>query len=1315
MSDVGTAGVFSTASGLRDYAGFMPSVGDQAMVNLLGIKGSGAKKFFAESTMDIPKGMTPDAYNSRMLEEIEATLPRLKKTIGSFDLNQQEKVVYAKMIKRLEDAREVKWRELHGVHSAVVPSKETNLTPAALAKIAAAEELKRRQSGHIVSLSDAGFKSSANGFAIGGMIGNVLKGKAMHRIGAGFGPTGAPKPSMYESAPWGVNSLSIELAETLFASSGLRKNTQKHLYDKFAAELAKEKPYGYVKMPDGTLKNGLEPDSLDAVIRMAASNLISDRSVAKQLSPIDKDILRKKFMNWESKKDTPMTEALKKLIFSVEPREKGGPVDSGQPYLVGEKGPELFVPRNSGGIVPNNKYGIGGTVGMLATMIAPQMIASKISNPMAAMIAQTISFVLPQMIMQNMAMKKMAGGAPGKIMSKIPESIRTGATTPIGVVSGKTGGLTKYGSALTNMASSGSKVGSVLSKIGFAATRLNVGLAVLTTAIIVGKNRWDAHKESMRLNALGYGMTAEAAKKAGLRFTDFNKKLKETISDAQAVKERNQMMYESMTTSGTPLKLTIEQYKKLKKEVNSVYKDQIALINKTSYDDQANLAIRLKEQLMAMGMSAEDATAKIYAMYKASNQASNTSAFTTSSKAFMNIKTAVDAAREAIHTYRDAVRKDLDPTEQANALNTAAMAIDTAIADKESEAMKARKKDKSKPSFISTAESDSIKWDAENKAITEISKQLGYQKQLSKETLDEMEKSNPALRKIASEQDTVLTLWKKTRIEARGFVGDLSGLSAAQTNALYALQSAVAKGVETTNRGGILKTQYAALDKLKGLQEKYQKALKGQSVAQQISDRDRLAAINKQIDANNKLAEARKKALQDKKNEQDSGRAIEAKKLELQNAEATGNTAGAQQARLDLEGLVATQQYDAQIKAIDAATEKANAPLKKAAEAMAKKQQDLGDAAAYAGEKLGDVTKDIETSEGKIEALNKAMTTYRLAIAVHKDDLAKWKTTDEAKGMLAAITQAATNAKVDMSGLPKDKDGNIGIAAGEALFDKISSGLEASLKEQGIVVNGDVIINGKKIDLGNAGSKTATLADPGKIAGKKTGTGDSTKYFTQSGKEVSKKEYDSMPVGAPSQGQSYIIPDSKLSGKEFANRDAATRAFYKAHKTSWEQGDMTYYSNGMVMQGGKVIGSWLAAMGDQSGRVKSYKDGGLLSGPGTGTSDSIYMPMMPKGKYASGAYVSNGEFVVSAQAVRQPGILPLLERINNMQYSVPQSNFQAAAFNVGSGSTINLTQNIYPSDGMNTESFVRQVVTMTKQAIGQDAKLNAKMVGTKRT
>jgi hypothetical protein len=37
----------------------------------------------------------------------------------------------------------------------------------------------------------------------------------------------------------------------------------------------------------------------------------------------------------------------------------GGSVQSGQPYMVGERGPEMFVPSRSGSIVPNNKMGGG--------------------------------------------------------------------------------------------------------------------------------------------------------------------------------------------------------------------------------------------------------------------------------------------------------------------------------------------------------------------------------------------------------------------------------------------------------------------------------------------------------------------------------------------------------------------------------------------------------------------------------------------------------------------------------------------------------------------------------------------------------------------------------------------------------------------------------------------------------------------------------------------------------------------------------------------------------------------------------------------
>ena len=51
---------------------------------------------------------------------------------------------------------------------------------------------------------------------------------------------------------------------------------------------------------------------------------------------------------------------------------KGGPAKAGQPYIVGEEGPELFVPGASGTVVPNNKLantGTGVNMGGAATYI----------------------------------------------------------------------------------------------------------------------------------------------------------------------------------------------------------------------------------------------------------------------------------------------------------------------------------------------------------------------------------------------------------------------------------------------------------------------------------------------------------------------------------------------------------------------------------------------------------------------------------------------------------------------------------------------------------------------------------------------------------------------------------------------------------------------------------------------------------------------------------------------------------------------------------------------------------------------------------
>jgi len=48
------------------------------------------------------------------------------------------------------------------------------------------------------------------------------------------------------------------------------------------------------------------------------------------------------------------------LAGTLKPRASGGPVSAGSSYLVGERGPEMFVPRTSGSIYPNNAMGMGG-------------------------------------------------------------------------------------------------------------------------------------------------------------------------------------------------------------------------------------------------------------------------------------------------------------------------------------------------------------------------------------------------------------------------------------------------------------------------------------------------------------------------------------------------------------------------------------------------------------------------------------------------------------------------------------------------------------------------------------------------------------------------------------------------------------------------------------------------------------------------------------------------------------------------------------------------------------------------------------------
>ncbi len=68
---------------------------------------------------------------------------------------------------------------------------------------------------------------------------------------------------------------------------------------------------------------------------------------------------------------------------------KGGPAKAGQPYIVGEKGPELFVPQGSGTVVPNNQLGSKGVAsGAVNAPVTNNYITNNISAIDAKGVAQ---------------------------------------------------------------------------------------------------------------------------------------------------------------------------------------------------------------------------------------------------------------------------------------------------------------------------------------------------------------------------------------------------------------------------------------------------------------------------------------------------------------------------------------------------------------------------------------------------------------------------------------------------------------------------------------------------------------------------------------------------------------------------------------------------------------------------------------------------------------------------------------------------------------------------------------------------------------
>lgn len=93
-------------------------------------------------------------------------------------------------------------------------------------------------------------------------------------------------------------------------------------------------------------------------------------------------------------------------------RAIGGSVQAGQPYMVGERGQEMFIPNQSGSIIPNNKVGGGGTVINQTINIetgVAQTVRAEISNLMPQIAESTKNAVMDARLRGGSFSKSLVG------------------------------------------------------------------------------------------------------------------------------------------------------------------------------------------------------------------------------------------------------------------------------------------------------------------------------------------------------------------------------------------------------------------------------------------------------------------------------------------------------------------------------------------------------------------------------------------------------------------------------------------------------------------------------------------------------------------------------------------------------------------------------------------------------------------------------------------------------------------------------------------------------------------------------------------
>ena len=547
-------------------------------------------------------------------------------------------------------------------------------------------------------------------------------------------------------------------------------------------------------------------------------------------------------------------------------RANGGPVSGGKSYLVGEKGPELFVPRNSGGIIPNHK--VGGMVKGVAGMLGPY----------------AAQYILPPLG------SKIGSGVGGQQGAGVGSAIGSGLAMaswilPMVMQFKKVGDVAEEGAKKTGLFSKAMMglrtAGMFLGPWGIAGT---AAVAGLTAGFIAYKKHAD---EVAKTNSLAFSGAIKPIK-------DFDSQIKEIRKNIVAANQAREAFLATKTSAGVSgIQITVKELKDLQVEMKKSYPEIIKMLNQTSLGGLKDVTAGLKAQFIQAGDAASVANKKVLALLTSSNKASNIGT-ALSSSSFNSMNDLAGANKFSLNNLSKA--QSLGNAGFVGQLLQTFTGLDAAVSNS-----------KDKISGVS-------------KQFEAINSSQSKNLKLTKDQLKELSKTNPQLSSILSTSDSIGDAYAKWRIILSGVSKDLSGLTSGELQNLAKYTSEVSgyfnslsdvssKAAQSGIFGGLAK-QIDTLNKASATSSKISSNI-------QKSLQDQIKLKQKQIQQIQDEATARKKALQDQQTIEDTKLQIQQEQLNYQNALASGDMASAAQAQLAIQKLVGQQQLNTASDAID--------------------------------------------------------------------------------------------------------------------------------------------------------------------------------------------------------------------------------------------------------------------------------------------------------------------------------------------------------------------------------------------------------------